>query len=436
MYPTESFVWSLSYIKDWTDNRYDSIRQPRSRIRRAATPTDPTATPADGPDDHAGWRYAVTRLAIVAATAAALAMSAAACGGGDEPEPMNACGFTDGEPNNDADHATVADMGAMFTGCLASGDTDYLSIQSPDDATGGYVRRRSVEASGTVRVTVYDDTGKTEIGSVVADAPGAPVSFYWASGAAQKTRIAVRDEAGGGAAYTYQLTTSYTAIADPFEPNDTMDTAAWVPDGGQMSAYLFAGAGNDATAYDDYYRFAAQPGAHGDPARRRPQQPGRARVRVPDRRQRGRPCLVGRAWGGADTESAGGGDRRGLLRPRSLWDAAPAEVGRGHGAARQLHAGLQAFGLAALDPPSTRISGVSGAGNEPAQRGEDTSTARWLFVTRRLGALGIGVALALAACQGPEEFFRGILDGGVGLPPRAAGGAGPAWAGPAAGRAA
>ena len=49
----------------------------------------------------------------------------------------------------------------MFTGCLASGDTDYLSIQSPEDATGGYVHgERSVEASGTVRVTVYDDTGE------------------------------------------------------------------------------------------------------------------------------------------------------------------------------------------------------------------------------------------------------------------------------------
>jgi spore coat protein CotH len=26
MYPTESFVWSLDYVKDWTDARYDSIR--------------------------------------------------------------------------------------------------------------------------------------------------------------------------------------------------------------------------------------------------------------------------------------------------------------------------------------------------------------------------------------------------------------------------
>jgi hypothetical protein len=271
----------------------------------------------------------VTRLALVGATAAALSLSAVACGGGNDPETVNACGFTDGEPNNDADHATVADMGAMYTGCLASGDTDYLSIQSPEDATGGYVLATIGEASGTVRVTVYDDSGKTEIGSVVAAAPGAPVSFYWASGAAQKTRIAVKDEAGGGAAYTYQLTTSYTAIADPFEPNDTMDTAAWVPDGGQMSAYLFAGAGTDATAFDDYYRFAAQPGAM---AIRLDDVPSNLAARV----------FVFRS-DGSEVARVSSGVRGGalILNPPavvtaedffvrvSLWDAAPAEVGPG-----------------------------------------------------------------------------------------------------------
>jgi len=206
----------------------------------------------------------VTRLAMAAAGAAALALSAAACGGGDDPVDVdNACGFRDGEPNNNAERATTVDMGSMYTGCLESADTDYLSIQSPGDAAGGYVQATIGEVSGTVRVTIYDDTGKTELGSFVADAAGAPLSFYWASGAGQTTRIAVKDEAGGGP-YTYQLTASYTAVADPFEPNDAMTAAAAVPDGGQMSAYLFAGrhdATNDPAAYDDYYRFQAQPGA-------------------------------------------------------------------------------------------------------------------------------------------------------------------------------
>ena len=35
MYPTESFLWSLGYVKDWTDGRYDSIRD-QIATKRAA----------------------------------------------------------------------------------------------------------------------------------------------------------------------------------------------------------------------------------------------------------------------------------------------------------------------------------------------------------------------------------------------------------------
>jgi hypothetical protein len=111
---------------------------------------------------------------------------------------------------------------------------------------------------GTVRATIYDGAGQTELGSFVADGPGAALSFYWASASGQTTRVALRDDGGGP--YTYELATTYTQVADPFEPNDSMDAAALMPDGGQMSAFLFAG-GRDAAAYDDYYRFTAQPGA-------------------------------------------------------------------------------------------------------------------------------------------------------------------------------
>jgi hypothetical protein len=274
----------------------------------------------------------VTRLAIVATGAAALALSVAACGGGDDPVDVdNACGFRDGEPNNNAESASTVDIGAMFTGCLAAGDADYLSIQSPGDAAGGYVQATIAEASGTVRVTIYDDAGTTELGSFVADAAGAPLSFYWASGAGQQTRIAVTDEAGG-TPYAYQLTTSYTAVPDPFEPNDAMAAAALIPDGGQMSAYLFAGrheASNDPAAYDDYYRFQAQPGAV---AIRLDDVPGNLAARV----------FVFRS-DGTEVARVSSGVRGGalLLNPPavvtaedfivrvSVWDNAPAGVGAG-----------------------------------------------------------------------------------------------------------
>jgi hypothetical protein len=163
------------------------------------------------------------------AAAAAMAVSLAACGG-DEP--------------------------------AQTGDGNLVTIQSPDDEIGGYVQATVAPGMGTVRATIYDGAGQTELASFVADAPGAALSFYWASASSQQTRIALRDD--GGAAYTYELTSHYTPVADPYEPNDVMAAAAPMPEGGQMSAYLFAGrhdAANDPAAYDDHYRFTAQPGA-------------------------------------------------------------------------------------------------------------------------------------------------------------------------------
>jgi hypothetical protein len=158
--------------------------------------------------------------------------------------------------------ASVWSLAGCGGGDPAMGDGDFMTVQSPDDQTGGYVQASVAAGMGTVRATVYDGTGRTELGSFVAEAPGAALSFYWTSGPGQQTRVALRDE--GGASYPYELTWNYTPVADVYEPNDAMDKAAAMPDGGQMSAYLFAGrqdAGSDPTAYDDYYRFTAQPGA-------------------------------------------------------------------------------------------------------------------------------------------------------------------------------
>jgi hypothetical protein len=152
-----------------------------------------------------------------------------------------------------------------LVGCGGSdpaADGDFQTIDSPDDQTGGYVLATVAPGMGTVRATIYDGAGQAVIGSFVADAPGAALSFWWASAPGQRTRVALRDE--GGASYTYELTSNYMQVADAYEPNDAMDAAAPMPEGGQMSAYLFAGrrdGANDPAAYDDYFRFAAQPGA-------------------------------------------------------------------------------------------------------------------------------------------------------------------------------
>jgi hypothetical protein len=152
-----------------------------------------------------------------------------------------------------------------LVGCGGSNppaDGEGQSIQSPDDATGGYMQATVAPGMGTVRATIYDAAGKAVIASFVADAPGAALSFWWTSAPGQQTRVALRDD--GGASYSYDLTSSYTPVADTYEPNDATGAATPMPADGQMSAFLFAGrrdGTNDPAAYDDYYRFAAQPGA-------------------------------------------------------------------------------------------------------------------------------------------------------------------------------
>jgi hypothetical protein len=137
-----------------------------------------------------------------------------------------------------------------------------MPIQSPDDGTGGYIVATVAAGMGTARATIYDAAGTTQLASFTADAPGAPLSFWWTTAPGQTTRVALTDDAGA-ACTSCQLTSNYTQVADTFEPNDVMDAAALMPADGQMSAFLFAGrhdGASDPAAFDDFYRFTAQPG--------------------------------------------------------------------------------------------------------------------------------------------------------------------------------
>ena len=206
-----------------------------------------------------------------------------------------------------------------------------MTIQSPDDSTGGYVLATVAPGMGTVRATIYDGTGGAALASFVADAPGAALSFWWTSAPGQKTRIALRDD--GGAPYTYELTSSYTQVADPYEPNDVMDAAAPMPDGGQMSAYLFAGR-------HDAARTIRRPTTTTTASRR-----SRARCRsgsTTSRRTWRRGLFLFRADGSEVARVSNGmrGAALALNPPAvtdatefvvrvSLWDEAPAAAGRG-----------------------------------------------------------------------------------------------------------
>jgi hypothetical protein len=192
--------------------------------------------------------------------ALAFGIGGAGCGGTSAgPAPISACGFPDGEPNDDASRATPHDLGTMFDGCLAAGDADHFALRAPDDRAGGYIQGSITGAAGVVRVTVYDQAGGTELASFVAPGPEAPVTFFLAVSPSADARIAVRDAGGAASPYPYQLATAYTPLADPYEPNESRETAAEIGPGDSM-AYLFAvrrDAGDDPIAYDDWYYFEA-----------------------------------------------------------------------------------------------------------------------------------------------------------------------------------
>ena len=188
----------------------------------------------------------------------AVVLAGAGCGASDGPA-AEACGFPDGEPNNDAAHAMPQELGATLDGCLTAGDTDHFALRAPSDALGGYVQGAITDASGTVRVTVLDEAGSKELASFVAPGPGEPVSFFVAMAPGVDARISVKDEGGAPAPYTYKLATTYTAVADTYEPNDTQSAAAPI-ELGTATAYLFAArreAKDDPAAYEDWYRFTA-----------------------------------------------------------------------------------------------------------------------------------------------------------------------------------
>ncbi len=190
-------------------------------------------------------------------------VSVVGCGGGGDGMPTASCGFADGEPNNEAASATEYALGSVQQGCLsASTDVDHFLVGAPGDQTGGIVRATIDNVgAGTVRVAVYDAAGGKELGAFVADAPGAPVSFFFAISPGGGARIAVTDAGGATSPYSYDLTSSYAPVPDSFEPNDAQQAAAPMTAGTSLEGYLFAGTGEPSAAYDDYYRFPATAGS-------------------------------------------------------------------------------------------------------------------------------------------------------------------------------
>ncbi len=93
-----------------------------------------------------------------------------------------------------------------------------------------------------MRVVVYDAAGPRELATFSTGAPGAALGFFVAISAARVAHIAVTGDGGTPAPSTYDLTSEYQPVPDPFEPNDIHPAAGPMTAGTPVWGYLFAGA--------------------------------------------------------------------------------------------------------------------------------------------------------------------------------------------------
>lgn len=157
---------------------------------------------------------------------------------------LGPCGVPEREPNDTRDTATPLSPTAELPSCLGTvTDVDFYEITAPSDPAGGYLQI-SFTGVGMVslQVTAYNVSDNGLIDTAYADTAGQDLHLFFALASGQKYRLAVHAFAEvGRAPATYTMKSTYTRIADTFEPNDTRETAKPITLGMPIMAYLFAG---------------------------------------------------------------------------------------------------------------------------------------------------------------------------------------------------
>lgn len=165
--------------------------------------------------------------------------------------------------NGSRAQATSYALGTDLVECMGSAsDIHYYDLIAPADVTGGYVQGT---VTGGTRVSLYTGTATPSLTEVAASSPGTPTTFFLAVAPGQSYQLGIGNEDPFTGAYGFDLSTTYAAVPDLFEPNDTVATATPVAIGTPVGAYLFSGptggtVAETVAASDDYYRFAASAG--------------------------------------------------------------------------------------------------------------------------------------------------------------------------------
>lgn len=170
------------------------------------------------------------------------------------------------EPNENRDQPQVLPLHAEVRASFADGaDVDYYEVTAPSAAGGGYFQFSVTDVgAGNVTFTALSTVNHGEIYSHGTSGAGIGSSLfsYLAAAPGQSYHLAL--EGSQAPEFGYVLGVSYTAIDDPYEPNDTRDGAAPIALGEPVHAYFFAGRVSSPLtgthAFQDVYAVELEPG--------------------------------------------------------------------------------------------------------------------------------------------------------------------------------
>lgn len=156
------------------------------------------------------------------------------------------------EPNEDRDHAGTIKSGTKISGCDGDNDKDFYSFTAPADTTGGYVKIQGTSKDAIFGYTIWTGVDNIEIGKHFAANKAADDVFYVAVAAGAKLVF----DFGTDAPALYDVTVTYTKVADATEPNDTIETAKGITVGTKVTGKMFAGFNKGKQeGTEDWYKF-------------------------------------------------------------------------------------------------------------------------------------------------------------------------------------
>jgi hypothetical protein len=163
--------------------------------------------------------------------------------------------------NDSLDAAQAVPLGTRVKATINAEGDDYFSITVPAGAHDGVLHITLDEADPdfTPGIRIYSSAKTELVNDYVADSTTRPFDFEFNVTAGKLYYIEVFN-GHGETPIPYTLQPKFTAVADPFERNDSFDTAKAAPIGEAFDLVLFAGADTNEAQDVDYFTIEAPSG--------------------------------------------------------------------------------------------------------------------------------------------------------------------------------